>query len=103
MDVSPETPKCGICGQPLEGRHDHGDGDSSRSREGKRIEYVVTSQRGATVHYQAVGDPSRTYKTGATGLADQLGIEEESLVGRNFSCWVEPAEYGVVRRDFRLL
>lgn len=100
MGVSPEIPKCGICGQPLEGGHGHG--DSSSSREGKRIEYVVTGQRGATVHYQAVEDPSRTYKTGATGLAEQLGIKEESLVGRNFSCWVEPAEYGVIRSDFRL-
>jgi hypothetical protein len=102
MDVSPEIPKCGICGRPFDGRHGHGDLGASTSREGRRVEYVVVSQRGATANYQVVEDSSRTYKTGAAELAEQLGIEESSLVSCHFNCWVEPAEYGVIRRDFRL-
>ena len=102
MDLPQEIPECGICGQPLDDQHTHGKLDASASREGRRVEYIVVGQRGATASYQPVEDSSRTYKTGAAELAEQLGIEESSLVGCRFSCWVEPAEYGVIRRDFQI-
>jgi hypothetical protein len=102
MDVSQEIPRCGICGRPLDDRHTHGESGASVSREGRRVEYVVVGQRGATASYQAAEDSSRTYKTGAAELAEQLGIEESSLVGCHFNCWVKPADYGVIRSDFRL-
>ncbi|GAB3960920.1 hypothetical protein GCM10029978_011710 [Actinoallomurus acanthiterrae] len=101
MDVFQEIPGCGTRGQPLDDRHTHGESRASASREGRRVEYVVVGQRGATASYQAVEDSSRTYKTGAAELAEQLGIDESSLVGCRFNCWVEPAEYDVIRRDYR--
>lgn len=102
MDASQENPRCGICGRPLNEQHAHVASSPSASGEGRRVEYIVVGRRGATAEYQAVQDPSKTYKTGATELAEQLGIGESGLVGSRFDCWVERAEFGVIRRDFRL-
>jgi hypothetical protein len=89
---------CGICGQ-----HDHGRAGDTAERPGRRIEYVVIGTRGELAHYQATGNPSKTFRTVAAGLAAQLGVPEPELVGSRFSYWVEPAEYGVIRSDFRPL
>lgn len=79
-------------------RHD----DDRPARKGKRIAYVVVELRGATAHFQATDDPGRTFRTGAADLAGQLGIEVSELLGRPYTCWVEPTEYGVIRSDFTL-
>ena len=74
----------------------------SGGNSGKRVEYVVTGRRGATAEYRDVTGISKTYKTDAEMLAFRLGISEAELVGSGFSCWVAPAEYGVIRSDYRL-
>lgn len=66
-------------------------------KPGKRAAYVVTELRGATAHYQPAEDSARTFKTGATDLANNLRIGVAELVGCRFSSWAEPAEYGVQR------
>ncbi|XEC32946.1 hypothetical protein JAO84_25050 [Streptomyces fradiae] len=76
--------------------------DDKPARKGSRVAYVVVELRGATAHFQAADDPGRTFKTGATDLAGQLGIDVSDLVGRSYTCWVEPTEYGVIRSDFKL-
>ena len=70
---------------------------------GRRDEYVVIELRGATAHYEPVGDATRTFKTHAASLADELGIEVAELIGCRYSCWVKPDAYGVTRSDFRLI
>ncbi|MFD8034458.1 hypothetical protein ACFV3F_38120, partial [Streptomyces sp. NPDC059717] len=67
---------------------------------GRRVEYVVVALRGAIAHCQAVDDPSRTSKTGADLLAKQLGIDLPDLLGRRYTCWETPTEYGVIRNGF---
>ncbi|WP_204290318.1 hypothetical protein [Micromonospora gifhornensis] len=80
---------------------DHGE-HVDRSGVGGRVEYVVVGKRGGIAEFREVGD-SRIRKTDAEVLAYQLGVEQSSLLGRRFSCWVEPAEYGVIRSDFQLV
>lgn len=70
---------------------------------GRRIEYVIVGLRGEIAHYQAAVNPATVYRTVAAGLAMQLGIDGAELVGRRFSCWVTPAQYGVFRSDYRLV
>jgi hypothetical protein len=64
---------------------------------------AVAGLRGEIAHYQAAVDPSTVYRTVAAGLAMQLGTDAADLVGRRFSCWVTPAQYGVFRSDYRLV
>ncbi|HEY9329915.1 MAG TPA: hypothetical protein VIS09_17025 [Streptomyces sp.] len=102
MNSPREDERCGICGQPLDAHDAHQQHDDGRpARKGKRVAYVVVELRGATAHYQATDDPSRTFKTGASDLAGQLGIEASGLLGCQYTCWVEPTEYGVIRSDFK--
>jgi len=71
---------------------------------GKRVEYVVVNKRGGIVEFREAGVvDSKIRKTDAATLAYQLRVEESSLPGRRYSCWVEPAEYGVFRSDFKLI
>lgn len=70
---------------------------------GRRVEYVVVGKRGGIAEFREADGAPRVRKTDAATLAFQLGVEESSLPGRRFSCWVEPAEYGIVRSDFRLI
>ncbi|MET9437714.1 hypothetical protein [Streptomyces sp. NPDC006551] len=103
MDTLREDERCGICGQPLNAHDTHQQHDDGQSaRKGKRVTYVVVEVRGAIALYQAVDDPTEASKTGAAGLAEQLGIHLSDLPGRRYSCWVEPAEYGVIQSDFKL-
>lgn len=81
----------------------HGDHNVG-SGIGKRVEYVVVNKRGGIAEFRDAGDvDSKIRKTDAATLAYQLKVEEESLPGRRYSCWVEPAEYGVFRSDFKLI
>ncbi|MFF3948060.1 hypothetical protein ACFYYN_24955 [Streptomyces sp. NPDC001902] len=103
MDALREDARCGICGQPMNAHDLHQQHDEGRpTRKGRRVAYVVVELRGATAHYRAIDDPSRTSKTGADVLAGQLGIDLSSLLGCQYTCWVEPTEYGVIRSDFKL-
>ncbi|MFI5972999.1 hypothetical protein [Streptomyces sp. NPDC051452] len=103
MTVSKEKGICGLCGRPLDAQHSPQEHDFPTSAEpGNRVEYVVVEVRGAVAHYQAVDNPSKTNKTGAVELAEELGIDSSTLVGRHYTCLVTPAEYGVIRSDFRL-
>ena len=103
VEVSREVPRCGMCGRALDDRHAHEESADPAPKPGKRVVYTVVDLRGATVIYQPVGDPSRTCRTGAAGLASSLGIDASELIGLRFSCWVEPAEHGVFRSEFRLV
>ncbi|MFE9856427.1 hypothetical protein [Streptomyces sp. NPDC005780] len=94
---------CGICGQPVKGHDAHQQHDEGRpARRGKSVTYVVVELRGATAHFQATDDPTRTFRTGAADLAGQLGIGPSGLLDCRYTCWVEPTEYGVVRSEFTL-
>jgi hypothetical protein len=93
------VPVCGICGRPLDGGHTDGD----HTGAGKRVEYVVVAKRGGIAEFREAGTDSKIRKTEASTLAFQLGVDELSLPGRRFSCWVEPAEYGIIRSDFQLI
>ncbi|MFI6985203.1 hypothetical protein ACIBSV_42395 [Embleya sp. NPDC050154] len=64
--------------------------------------FVVVELRGAVAHFRAVDDSSRTYRTGATTLAQQLGIDPSDLPGRHYTCRVTSDEYGVTRSGFEL-
>lgn len=94
---------CGLCGQPLDERHADDTQHGVADKRGETREYVVVGRRGGIADYQRVGDAVRTRRTDAAMLAVQLGIEESRLVGARFSCWVEPAEYGVFESDFTLI
>ena len=95
-----KLPICGICGQPMTSAHsEHVD----KSGAGKRVDYVVVGKRGGIAEFREAGTDSKIRKTDAAALAHQLGIEQLSLLGRRFSCWVELAEYGIVRSDFKLI
>ncbi|MEU6934904.1 hypothetical protein AB0A05_38120 [Streptomyces sp. NPDC046374] len=63
---------------------------------------MIVELRGATACYQAVDDPSRTGKTGAAWLAQELGTDLPDLPGRHYTCWEAPAEYGVIQSGFKL-
>lgn len=103
MAASQAGEKCELCRQPFDARHSRqAQGAASAGRPGKRAEYVVVELRGAIAHYRAADDPARTFKTAAGGLAKELGIDEPDLLGCRYTCWVEPAEHGVIRSDFRL-
>ncbi|MFF7779995.1 hypothetical protein ACFZCG_36910 [Streptomyces tanashiensis] len=103
MDILRDDMRCGICGQLMDAHDAHQQhDDGTPAREGRRVTYVVVALRGATAHYQAIDDPTQTFKTGADWLTEELGIDLSSLVGRQYTCWVEPAEYGVIQSDFKL-
>ena len=71
---------------------------------GKMVEYVIVNKRGGIAEFRESGVvDSKIRKRDAATLAYQLRVEESSLPGRRFSCWVEPAEYGVFRIDFKLI
>ena len=97
VDVS----TCGICGQSADDGHG-ADSHAGRGRAGRRIEYVVVGKRGGIAEFRESGTESRVRKTDAAMLAFNLGVDESSLPGRRFSCWVVPDEYGVTRSDFKL-
>lgn len=69
----------------------------------KRGEYVVVELRGASALFQAADGPSQTRQTGAADLAEQLGVDLPDLLGRHYTCWETPGEYGgVFRSGFQL-
>ena len=70
---------------------------------GNRIEYVVVRKLGGIAEFRESGVDSKVRKTDASVLGVQLGVEEEDLPGCRFSCYVEPAEYGIIRSDFKLI
>jgi hypothetical protein len=96
-----DASRCGLCGRPTDGGHVHEWLDGPAVGAGRRIEYVIVGVRGEIARYQAAADPSTVYRTVAADLATQLGIDAADLVGRRFSCWVTPAQHGVVRSDYR--
>ncbi|MEU6548406.1 hypothetical protein [Streptomyces sp. NPDC046859] len=102
MDTSQDDLRCGLCGQAVNPRHEqHHDGPGVGT--GRRVEYVVVELRGASALFQAADDPSRTRQTGAADLAEQLGIDLPDLLGRHYTCWETPGEYGgVFRSGFQL-
>ncbi|MDP5310148.1 MULTISPECIES: hypothetical protein [Streptomyces] len=103
MDSQREGAHCGVCGQAMDGHDTHQQDEGGRpARKGKSVTYVVVELRGATAHFQATDDPTRTFRTGAADLAGQLGIGLSGLLDRRYTCWVEPTEYGVVRSGFTL-
>lgn len=102
VDASQSNLRCGLCGQAMDARHEQKHKESGVSAD-RRVEYVVIELRGATAHCQAADAPSRTSKTGAAGLAEQLGIDLPDLLGRHYTCWETPGEYGVIRRGFELV
>lgn len=99
VDTSQDDPRCGLCGQVVDARHEQRH-EESVPGAGRRVEYVVIGLRGALAVYQAVDDPSRTRRTGAAGLAAQLGIDLPDLPGRHYTCWETRGEYGVFRSGF---
>jgi hypothetical protein len=101
MDESLATSECGICRLPMNGVH--GDDHGGRSSAGKRVEYLVVGKRGGIAEFREAGIDSKVRKTDAAMLAFQLGVEPASLPECRFTCWVEPAEYGVVRSEFTLV
>ncbi|BFU41827.1 hypothetical protein KRMM14A1004_00640 [Krasilnikovia sp. MM14-A1004] len=64
--------------------------------------FVVGKRGGIAEFREADGDP-KVRKTDAAMLTLNLGVDESTLTERRFSCWVAPAEYGVVRSDFKLI
>ncbi|MEX2985555.1 hypothetical protein [Streptomyces sp. C36] len=101
MDTSQHDVRCGLCGQVMNARHEQNHEEPVVSA-GRRVEYVVIGLRGAFALYQAADDPSRTFKTGADVLAEQLGIDLCELPGRHYMCWMTPGEYGVIQSGFEL-
>ncbi|WP_051795094.1 hypothetical protein [Streptomyces sp. NRRL S-87] len=101
MDGAHDDDRCGLCGQVRDDQHDR-QHEESQVGEGRRVEYVVVALRGALAHYQAADDPSRTFKTGADVLAQGLGIDQADLLGRHYTCWVTPTEYGVIQNGFEV-
>jgi hypothetical protein len=99
METSQDDSRCGLCGQVMDAGHEQHH-EESVVGAGRRVEYVVIELRGACAHYQAADDPSRTSKTGAAGLAEQLGIDLPDLLGRHYTCWETPTEYGVIQSGF---
>ncbi|GHJ47031.1 hypothetical protein Cs7R123_43730 [Catellatospora sp. TT07R-123] len=103
MSASEDVSPCGVCGLPVDDAHDRMGHDTATGRPGKRVDYVVLGKRGGIAEYQGIEDRSRIYRTDAAILAVQLGIDESALIGSLFSCWVSPAEHGVIRSDFRCI
>lgn len=99
MDAAKDDLRCGLCGQVMDAEHEQNHDESGMSA-GRRVEYVVVALRGAIAHCQVADDPSRTSKTGADLLAKQLGIDLPDLLGRRYTCWETPTEYGVIRNGF---
>ncbi|MGC4806739.1 hypothetical protein [Micromonospora sp. DT233] len=65
--------------------------------------YVVVDKRGGIAEFRELGIDSKVRKTDAATLAFNLKVEEVSLPGCRFSCWVEPADYGTFRSDYQLI
>ncbi|MFE3198091.1 hypothetical protein [Embleya sp. NPDC059237] len=104
MDVSQVGARCEICGRILDAQHSHGQGgDPSVAEQGVWMEYVVVEIRGAIAHCQRANDPSRTLRTVAAGLAEQLGVDPSDLPGLHYTCWVVRAEHGVIQSQFRVV
>ncbi|MFF4088908.1 hypothetical protein ACFYY9_18795 [Streptomyces nigra] len=102
MDTSQDNLRCGLCGQALTPRHEQHHAEPTVGT-GRRVEYVVVELRGASALFQAADDPSRTRQTGAADLANHLGIDLPDLLGRHYTCWETPGEYGgVFRSGFQL-
>ncbi len=99
MGASRDNSRCGLCGQAMDARHEQNH-EEPGAGAGRRVEHVVVELRGATAHCQAADDPSRTSRTGAAGLAEQLGIDLSDLLGRRYTCWETRGEHGVVRSGF---
>lgn len=102
VDASHDNLRCGLCGQVMDAQHEQNHEEPVVSA-GRSVEYVVVELRGATAHCQAVDAPSRISRTGAAGLAEQLGIDLPNLLGCHYTCWETPGEYGVFRSGFELL
>lgn len=100
QEMSPNVPLCGICGRPMEDGHS---ADRHGAEDGRRVEYVVVGRRGGLVEVRQADVEARIRKTDASMLALNLGVDESTLVGRRYSCWVVPDEYGFTRSDFRLV
>ena len=62
---------------------------------------MVVGLRGGIAEFQLIVKPSKIYRTDAEVLAMQLGINKADLIGQRFRYRVTPAEYGVIRSDFR--
>ncbi|MFI9530922.1 hypothetical protein [Micromonospora rosaria] len=97
-----DSPTCGICEKAFDDRH--GADSHDRGEDvGKRVEYVVVGRRGGLAEVREKDSDSVVRRTDASMLAFNLQVEESTLLGRRYSCWVVPAEYGVIRSDFRLI
>jgi len=77
--------------------------DGHDAEDGRRVEYVVVGRRGGLAEVRQADAEARVRKTDASMLALNLGVEESTLVGRRYSCWVVPDEYGFTRSDFKLI
>jgi len=100
QENSSDAPLCGVCGHPV------GDGrcaDGHDAEGGRRVEYVVVGRRGGLAEVRRADAEATVRKTDASVLALNLGVEESTLVGRRYSCWVVPDEYGFTRSDYKLV
>lgn len=102
MPASEDALRCGLCGQVMDARHEQNH-EESVVGAGRRVEYVVVELRGAIAHCRTAEEPSRTSRTGAADLAKYLGIDLPDLLGRHYTCWETPTEYGVIRGGFELV
>jgi hypothetical protein len=101
--VEVNAASCDICGNRLDDRHGVGGHIGDSGLAGKRIDYVVVGRRGGIAEFREIDGDSKARRTDAATLAFQLGVDESVLPGCRFSCWVERAEYGVIRSGFMLL
>src|SRR5690349_4422345 len=72
------------------------------AKEGRRVEFTIVDTRGALAEYEVTGDPSKRRRTVAVNLAADLGVDVSTLLGRRFTCWVEPTQYGSIQSDFQI-
>jgi len=81
----------------------HGVDEHRGGAGGTRVEYVVVGRRGGIADFRETDADSKVRTTDAATLAYQLGVDESALLGCRFSCWVERAQYGVIRSSYTLL
>jgi hypothetical protein len=74
-----------------------------RPPRGTRVEYVITGRRGDLLTVEAVNHPPQRHTEVPAILADQLGVDPATLVGRRYSCLVVTDRFGITMSDFQLI
>lgn len=73
-----------------------------RTARGTRVEYVITGRRAALVDVQSQADPIHHRVEIAAVLARVLGVDDNTVVGRRYSCLVVTDRIGRTESDFQL-